>query len=31
VPPPPPTRVKESFQDDELVDLLNEDDWEQTQ
>jgi hypothetical protein len=31
VPPPPPSRVEESFQDDELMDLLNEDDWEQTQ
>ena len=31
IPPPPPTRAEESFQDDELIDLLNEDDWEQTQ
>ena len=30
VPPPPPTRAEESFQDDELVELLSEDDWEQT-
>jgi hypothetical protein len=30
VPPPPPTRAEESYQDDELVELLREDDWEQT-
>jgi hypothetical protein len=31
IPPPPPNRTRESFQDDELVELLNEDDSEQTQ